>query len=447
MMQRTVQVFLRPCSVAVELALAHAFLPFTLSLSRSMKPFLCSSLLALSLSASLKAEPVSIVSLVAKAIATNPEVSFYEAEIAAAKGSQKTAVTLANPELQTSLGAWRVKDLGNSADGPAWAVTLSQTFEWPGRIALRKALALKQTEVAQLGLDQFKATLAAKVRANAWKLMAAEEKARAASEVTNRLTELASVLLQRDPTGPAPRLEARIIQASALTLGTQATTARREAAEAKFALNQLLGERPNHEINIKQERLTLAPPPSLEKLLAGARLKNFDLRSRMLDVEQQGFKVRLAENERWPAFTVAPYYQQQKAESREVQFGLGVSLPLPLWNKNKGNIDTAKARQTQAELMLAAQMRELERNVAAQSSAYTSYADELGKWPADTIESFHSAASEADEHYRLGALPLSTYTELQKQYIEAVNAVLDAQLGALQARLELEQLTGSKLNN
>ncbi len=412
-----------------------------------MKRLFFSSLIVFSSLGSLKGEPVSISALTAKALATNPEVRFYEAEISAAKGGQKTAATVANPELQTSLGTWRVKDLGKSADGPAWAVTLSQTFEWPGRMALRKALALKQTEVAQLGLEQFKATLAGKVRASAWKLMAAQEKARAADEVTKRLGDLASVLLQRDPTGPAPRLEARIIQASALTLGTQATTAKREAAEARFVLNQLLGEKPDHDIEIKQERLTLSPAPSLAKLLAGARQKNFDLRARMLDVEQQGFQVKLAENERWPAFTVAPYYQQQKAESRETQFGLGVSVPLPLWNKNKGNIETAKARQTQAEMMLAAQMRELERSVAAQSSSYTSFAEELAKWPADTIESFHSAAAEADEHYRVGALQLSTYTELQKQYIEAVNAVLDAQLGALQARLELEQLTGSKFNN
>ncbi len=412
-----------------------------------MKPFLCFSLAVFSLPATLRAEPVTIYSLAIKAVATNPEVRFYEAEIAAAKGGEKTSATVANPELQTSLGTWRVKDLGSSADGPAWAVTLSQTFEWPGRIALRKALALKQTEVAQLGLDQFKAALAGKVRAHAWKLMAAQEKAKAANEVSKRLTDLAAVLFQRDATGPAPRLEARIIQASAFTLGTVETTARREAAEAKFALNQILGEKPDHDIEIQQEPLTLNPAPSLEKLLAMARQKNFDLRARMLDVEQQGFQVKLAENERWPAFTVAPYYQQQKAQSRETQFGLGVSIPLPLWNKNKGNIETAKAKQTQAELMLASQMRELERSVAAQRSAYAIFGEELAKWPADTIESFHKAAAEADEHYRLGALPLSTYTELQKQYIEAVTSVLDSQLGALQARMELEQLTGSKLHN
>jgi len=412
-----------------------------------MKSFFSAALVLTPLLATLRAEPVSINSLAGKALATHPEVRFYEAEIAVAKGGQKTAATVANPELQTSLGTWKVKDLGNSADGPAWAVTLSQTFEWPGRLALRKALALKQTEVAELGLDQFKAALSGRVRSTAWKLLAAQEKARAADEVSLRLSELASVLLQRDPTGPAPRLEARIIQASALTLGSQATTARRELNESRFELNQLLGEKPDREIEIKKERLTLSPTPSLNKLLAIARQKNFDLRARVLDVEQQGFQVKLAENERWPAFTVAPYYQQQKAESRETQFGLGVTIPLPLWNKNKGNIETAKARQTQAELMLASHVRELERAVATESSAYSIYSAELAKWPADLLESFHQAAAEADEHYRLGALPLSTYTELQKQYIEAVNAVLESQFGALKARMALEQLTGSKLSD
>ena len=358
-----------------------------------MKHLLNSSLLVISMLASLKAEPVSISSLVSKAVATHPEVRFYEAEIAASKGGERTAATVANPELQTSLGVWKVKDLGSVSDGPTWALTLAQTFEWPGRIALRKALALKQTEVAQLGLEQFKAALGGRVRSTAWKLMAAQEKARAATEVSKRLTDLASVLLQRDPTGPAPRLEARIIQATALTLGNEATKAKRELAEARFALNQLLGEKPDHGIEVRPERLTLAPPPPLGMLLTGARLKNFGLRARMLDVEQQGFQVKLAENERWPAFTVAPYVNQQKAQSRETQFGIGVSIPLPLWNKNKGNIETAKARQTQAEMMLAAQMRELERAVSAQSSAYAIFGEELAKWPADTLESFRAAAS------------------------------------------------------
>jgi cobalt-zinc-cadmium efflux system outer membrane protein len=90
-------------------------------------------------------------------------------------------------------------------------------------------------------------------------------------------------------------------------------------------------------------------------------------------------------------------------------------------------------------------MRQLERDVASQASHYRLHVEELVKWPSDTLESFRKAAAEADEHYRLGALPLATYTELQRQYIDSVSAVLASQLAAVDARLQLEQLTGIKL--
>lgn len=392
--------------------------------------------------------PFTVNSLVQKALATHPELRYYEAQIDVARGGKTKAGEIQNPDLMTGVGNWRVRDLStnNVTDGPTWAVQLTQTFEWPGRLSLRKAIAQKDIELAQLGLDQFRAALAARVRTISWKMLAAQEQTRAATEVAKRYKALADVLLQRDPAGAAPRLEARIIQATALTLGSEATTARNELEAARFELNQLLGERPEQPLELAMEDMTLNPPPALQTLLAQARKSNFSLRSRILDVQQQGYEVRLAENERWPSITVVPYVQRQQNETRETQVGIGVSIPLPLWNRNKGAIDAAKAREVQAEVMLTAQMRQLERDVAAQASHYRIHVEELAKWPGDTLDSFRKAAAEADEHYRLGALPLSTYSELQRQYLDSVKAVLTSQLGAVDARLQLEQLTGTKLN-
>ena len=393
------------------------------------------------------ADPVTVNSLVLKALATHPELRYYEAEIDVAQGGKTKAGEIKNPDLMTGVGNWRVRDLAtnNVTDGPTWAVQLTQTFEWPGRLSLRKAIAQKNIELAQLGLDQFRAALTAKVRSISWKMLAAQETTEAAEEVAKRYQSLAAVLLQRDPAGAAPRLEARIIQANALNLSAAAATARNELAAARFELNQLLGEKPEHPLELQMEKITLNPPPVLESLLAQARRKNFDLRARILDVQQQGYEVKLAENERWPSITVVPYVQRQQNETRETQVGIGISIPLPLWNRNKGAIDAAKAKEVQAEVMLTAQMRQLERDVAAQASHYKIHVEELAKWPGDMLESFRKAAAEADEHFRLGALPLSTYTELQQQYMESVHAVLDSQLGAVDARLQLEQLTGTKL--
>lgn len=399
------------------------------------------------LSTTGRAEPVSVHSLVLKALATHPELRYYEAQIDVAQGGKTKAGEIKNPDMMVGVGNWHLRDLATNqvSDGPTWAVQLTQTFEWPGRLSLRKAIAQKDIELAQLGLAQFRAALAGRVRTISWKLLAAQEQTRAADEVAQRFQSLADVLLQRDPAGAAPRLEARIIQASALTLGAEATLARNDLAAARFELNQLLGEKAGHPLELRMEDLTLNPPPPLDFLLAEARRKNFALRARFLDVEQQGYHVELAKNERWPSITVQPYMQKQTTVTRETQLGIGVSIPLPLWNRNKGAIDAAKAREVQAEVMLTAQMRQLERDVAAQASHYRLHVEELAKWPADTLASFRKAAAEADEHYRLGALPLATYTELQRQYIASVKAVLTSQLGAVDARLQLEQLAGITL--
>ena len=48
----------------------------------------------------------------------------------------------------------------------------------------------------------------------------------------------------------------------------------------------------------------------------------------------------------------------------------------------------------------------------------------ISPWP-DSVGRFKEAAELADRHYRLGAVPVATYVELQKQYLEAVEALLD----------------------
>src|SRR5882672_10739885 len=69
---------------------------------------------------------MSIEALVADILQHNPELKFYSAEIAAAKGERRTAGTLPNPEASATLGHKRVSGAG---DGMAWSVSLQQPFE------------------------------------------------------------------------------------------------------------------------------------------------------------------------------------------------------------------------------------------------------------------------------------------------------------------------------
>ena len=384
--------------------------------------------------------------LVRQALANNPELKFYAAEISAAKGTLKTAGTIRNPELNTTAGYKNARDNfgGPSGEGGAWSVSVNQTFEYPGRIALRKAIAKGDVNLAEIHLQQFRLTLAARVRTLAYSILIARDRSMAAREVADRFQGLSDVLAQRPPAGVTPLLETRIIDANMLNFRRQEREAVLAAKTAAAELNQLCGRPADATLQVSAGELNLLEM-SLQTLVGAARANAFDIRIRQRELAQQGFKVALARNERFPAIAVGPYYSQENAADKEQQAGIGISLPLPLWDRNVGNIETSKAREQLAQASLLTTQREVERRVTQSAATFEAKREEIAKWQVDTIAKFREAAKLADRNYRLGAVALPVYVETQKQYLEIVGALQDMKKDALQAAQELEILTGLRL--
>ncbi len=407
--------------------------------------------LALNVGAQSTTNPplTTAVALVQEAVTKNPELRFYESELAAARAARKNAARLAPPEISGSVGHKREHEAGGqlAGEGIAWSVGVSQTFEWPGRFGLRKAIANRDITLAELGFARFRSTLAARARGQAHALAAAGEKARVAREIAERYRALREVLVQRDPAGVTPELELRILEATEITLRRRATDTGLQAEDARLALNQLLGRPADAALEVSLADPPLPAAPAMEHLLACAQTNNFDLRLRAVELEQQGFRVLLARNERWPAVTVGPQFSEENADGQDRIFGLGVSFPLPLWRNNSANIETARARQVQAETMLNTARRDVERRVVSASRVYESKRVEIARWRADATQQFADAAELADRHYRLGAVPATIYVELQKQYLDAVETLLDTRREAIAAAADIEELTGLNLLN
>jgi outer membrane protein, heavy metal efflux system len=384
--------------------------------------------------------------LVRQALANNPELKLYAAEIAAAKGTLKTAGTIRNPELNTEAGYKNTRDNsgGPSGQGATWSVSVNQTFEYPGRIALRKAIGKGDVNLAELHLQQFRLTLAARVRTLAYSISIAEERSMAAREVADRFQGLSDVLAQRPPAGVTPLLETRIIDANTLNFRRQEREAALAAKTAAAELNQLCGRPADATLQVSAGELSLREM-SLQTLVDAARASAFDIRIRQRELAQQGFKVALAKNERFPAIAVGPYYSQENAADREQRAGIGISLPLPLWDRNVGNIETSKAREQLAQASLLTTQREVERRVTQSAATFEAKREEIAKWQVATVTKFREAAEVADRNYRLGAIALPVYVETQKQYLEIAGALQEMKKDALQAAQELEILTGLKL--
>jgi cobalt-zinc-cadmium efflux system outer membrane protein len=387
---------------------------------------------------------ISADDLVHEALQKNLELNFYRTEIAAAKGALKTAGTRRNPELNTQAGYKNARDNsgGTSGEGAAFAMAINQTLEYPGRIALRKAIAIGDIELAELHLSQFQATLVARVRGLVYGMFIAQEKLTTVREIAGRFEALSNVLGQREPAGTTAILETRIIEGNALALRRQERESALAAKIPIVQLNQLCGRPVTTPLQVSGARVVFAELPPLATLLNRADSEAFEIRVRQAEAAQQGFRVSLSKNERHPAIAVGPFYSYEKAADQEHRVGIGISLPLPLWDKNAGNIQTALARKEQAQASLLATQREVERRVAEGAATLQAKREEIDKWQEHTLEKFRESAELADRNYRLGSVPISIYVETQKQYLEVIGNSLDVEREALRAAQELEILTG-----
>ncbi len=380
--------------------------------------------------------------LVSEALNKNPEVRFFEAEIDAARGGRDSAGKLANPELSTEFGGM---SLAQAKEGLVWRASILQVFDFPGRMSLRKAIADRDIELAQLGLQQFKSQLANEVRARAGDVLLLQRKEAAARSVRERLESLVEVLVQRDTGSVSALLERRILEATLLNSDRILTDASKASREAAAALNVLCGRGPDQSLKLAGAVTSFPDVPQLAALKQQAARTNFDLQQKRLNVAKQGLKVDLTKSERWGDITFGPYMAGQHAGGTQIEGGFVVSIPLPLWNKNKGNIDAEQARTQQAEALLGATLRDLERDLSVARSAYLAELDALSRWRPESEKQFADAAAEADRHYRLGAVPAATYVEMQRGYLDAMDSLIESRRNAWKHRMEIERLTGGTL--
>ena len=385
--------------------------------------------------------------LIAEALKKNPEIRFYEAEIEAAHGGRKAAGQIANPELSLEGGRIKSEDRSGNleGDGPVWRVSISQVIDFPGRIALRKAIADRDIDLATLGLNQFKNLLTNEVRARAGDVVLLKRREAAARTVRERLAALIEVLFQRDPGTVSARLERRILEASLLTSDRVVTDAEKSRREASAMLSILCGRGADTDIDVEDTAPAFPVVPSMDALKQMAANNNFDLQQKRLAIARQGLKVDLAKSERWGNITFGPYLASEKTEYKDTQAGIGFSVPLPLWNRNKGNIQAEQARVAQAEALLATTLRDLERDLAIARAAYDAELKALEHWKAESEKEFSDAAAEADQHFRLGAVPAATYVEMQRGYLDAMDALIQGRQNAWKHRMELERLIGTTL--
>ncbi|NCV87439.1 MAG: TolC family protein, partial [Oxalobacteraceae bacterium] len=233
--------------------------------------------------------PLPIEELVAEAMSQNLELRSYEAELRAARGERRQAGMWKNPELEGEYGYRRVTDPQEIlvGEGVSRGLAIVQTFEFPGKGSLRKAIANQNIRLAELGVQQFRQALAGQIRSLGIRWILVRENAEATAELSERSQALLQLLEARPMAGPTKLLEFRAIQGSLTDLHFTARELQQKQEEIRIQLNSLLGRPANQEIRLALELGTPAfPVGDIPELVRSGEDNNLQLRMRHLELER-----------------------------------------------------------------------------------------------------------------------------------------------------------------
>lgn len=256
-------------------------------------------------------------------------------------------------------------------------VAVNQLFEIGGKRRSRQ-------EAARAGLDGARARFEDATRtlemAVTSAYAAAAESAenvkvlRASAASLRREAQIAAV---RSKAGDLSTADRERIEISARELELDAQSAETAVTTALVNLELLLGvPRASGKLVLKDRLETLASQPNEGMSGVVAAAGRADLVAAEQELKQAEANLRLQRAGRIPDPTVSLQYEHQPPDLPNT-IGLGISLPLPFWNHNRGAIHAAEAARDEARVNIQKVRAQVEADVV---NARATYASAQRRW-------------------------------------------------------------------
>jgi cobalt-zinc-cadmium efflux system outer membrane protein len=153
-----------------------------------------------------------------------------------------------------------------------------------------------------------------------------------------------------------------------------------------------------------------------EDLLAKAYQNRKDLLALQRQLKSSEYNVSLAKAYRIPDVTVGAEYERFGPD-REPGFGLGVSLPLPLFNRNQAEIAKRSAEFKQLELQITKAKRQIESDIRQALQNYLT-ARKVHDTYLNRKKDLEDLRERSEKSFTLGGITVLDFLDTQKTYRE-----------------------------
>lgn len=377
--------------------------------------------------------PLTLEAAIDLALRANPSLRAAGSEVAAQEGALAQAEALPNPELE-------VLREGEQGDNRTTTATLSIPIELGGKRAARVEAARQERQLAAIALETARDRIRADTAAAFHEVLAARERERMAQELValaGRALAAAGKRVEAGTLSPVEETRARVARGSARIEALQAA---RDLEGARIRLAALwAGDARALEIVAPQAAaLPLAPP--LDRLLAQLDVSPA-MRHARLQVDHRQALARVEQSRRVPDVNVIVGTQREGPDARN-RAVLGLSVPLPRFNRNDGAVLDALRRVDKARSEADAEGARLRAELAQAHARLTAALAECALISTEILPGAEDAQRAANRGFELGKFGLIDVLDAQRVLAQSKNQYLNAVAESHRAAADIARLLG-----
>ncbi len=169
-------------------------------------------------------------------------------------------------------------------------------------------------------------------------------------------------------------------------------------------------------------------------------IKKLTTISKRIDIEQ-----KLEQNQTIPNLT-AKIGIKRLEEVKQNVFVLGVSLPLPILNRNQGNIKSVLVEKEKNQALIKFNIKQLKTELFQTVSNYNYFISELSKTKNNLLSNSKKVYKKILAGYLMGKFTFLDLIETKNNLFEIEKTVIELELEIIQNRNEIEKIIAEKLN-
>jgi len=183
--------------------------------------------------------------------------------------------------------------------------------------------------------------------------------------------------------------------------------------------------------------------PLLYDLILNESLENRpDLNQAKLEIESAKLNVSLQRKQNIPDVTLRAGYNQQ-GDAFNNQYNVGIGIPLPIFDRNRGNIQSAKIRQEQQTKNVSYKELEIQNQTLAAYQNYTRSVEEYKNINALVNDDFDAVFNGINTNFQKGNVSMIEFTDFFEAYNEAQTEVERVKKQLAIAAAQINYVTGT----